>query len=33
MLELGLLVLVMFWIYKLVTYEYDPAHDDDDSFC
>jgi hypothetical protein len=24
--------LVGFWVYKLVTYEYDPSHDDDNSF-
>ena len=32
MIELGLLVLVVFWIYKLVTYKFDPEHFNDDSF-
>jgi hypothetical protein len=32
MIGLGLIGLVLFWVYKLVTYEYDPSHDDDDSF-
>jgi hypothetical protein len=33
MLGIFSIALVVFWVYKLVTYEYDPAHDDDDGFC
>ena len=33
MIGLMLIGLVLFWVYKLVTYEYDSSHDDDDGFC